>query len=76
MENGLTVSPCDLNNYLVYTDVSKFNSWIEQVIIETYIGQIDDVMETSAGQSVLKNTCQMKLFFFIFSTLVCFFRMP
>ncbi len=26
---------CDLNNYLVYTDVSKFHEWINQVIFET-----------------------------------------
>jgi hypothetical protein len=26
---------CDLNNYLVYTDVSKFSDWINNVIIET-----------------------------------------
>jgi hypothetical protein len=27
---------CDLNNYGVYTDVSKFYYWIRQVILETY----------------------------------------
>jgi hypothetical protein len=26
---------CDLDNYLVYTDVSKFYGWINQVIVET-----------------------------------------
>jgi hypothetical protein len=26
---------CDLDNYMVYTDVSKFNEWIYQVILET-----------------------------------------
>jgi hypothetical protein len=70
-ENGKTVPHCDLNNYLVYTDVSKFNSWIERVIMESYISQIDDDdEETSAGQSVLGNTFPMKLFFFIFLTVV------
>jgi hypothetical protein len=70
-ENGKTVSICDLNNYLVYTDVSKFNSWIERVIIESYIIQIDDDdEEVSAGRSVLGNSFQMKLFFFIFLTVV------
>jgi secreted trypsin-like serine protease len=29
------ISICDLNNYLVFTDVSKFHNWIEQVILET-----------------------------------------
>jgi hypothetical protein len=56
---------CDLNNYLVYTDVSKFNSWIERVIIDSY----NDV---SAGRSVLGNTFQMKLFFFIFLSVFFF----
>jgi secreted trypsin-like serine protease len=27
---------CDLDNYLIYTDVSKFNNWISKVIIETF----------------------------------------
>jgi hypothetical protein len=62
---------CDLNNYLVYTDVSKFNSWIERVIIDSYNSTLDDevddvIEEVSAGQSVLGNTFQMKLFFIIF----------
>jgi secreted trypsin-like serine protease len=26
---------CDLDNYLVYTDVAKFSDWINQVILET-----------------------------------------
>jgi hypothetical protein len=26
---------CDLDNYLVYTDVSKFYNWINQVVLET-----------------------------------------
>jgi hypothetical protein len=26
---------CDLDNYLVYTDVAKFYDWINQVILET-----------------------------------------
>jgi hypothetical protein len=84
-ENGKTVTICDLNNYLVYTDVSKFNSWIERVIIDSYNRTLDGVDETSAGQSnkeyiqpndddvdevsagqpVLGNTFQMKLFFII-----------
>jgi hypothetical protein len=29
------VQICDLDNYLVYTDVSKFREWIEQVVLET-----------------------------------------
>jgi hypothetical protein len=32
---GILQSICDLDNYMVYTDVSKFHSWINQVIIET-----------------------------------------
>jgi hypothetical protein len=26
---------CNLDNYLVYTDVSRYNDWIDQVILET-----------------------------------------
>jgi hypothetical protein len=26
---------CNLDNYLVYTDVSKFYNWINQVVLET-----------------------------------------
>ncbi len=29
------VQICDLNNHLVYTDVSNFREWIEQVVLET-----------------------------------------
>ncbi len=51
-ENGKNVSICDLNNYLVYTDVSKFNSWIELVIVDSYNSTLDGVHDvTSAGQS-------------------------
>jgi hypothetical protein len=66
---------CDLNNYLVYTDVSKFNSWIEQVFIESYDSTLDDDddvevevedVSVSAGRSVLGNTFQINLFIFIF----------
>jgi hypothetical protein len=32
---GKNTSICDLDNYLVYTDVSKFYNWIEQVVLET-----------------------------------------
>ncbi len=28
-------SICDLDNYLVYIDVSKFYNWINQVVLET-----------------------------------------
>jgi hypothetical protein len=28
---------CNLDNYLVYTDVSKFHNWINQVVLETQI---------------------------------------
>jgi secreted trypsin-like serine protease len=28
---------CNLDNYLVYTDVSKFYNWINQVVLETKI---------------------------------------
>ncbi len=65
-ENGKTETICDLNNYLVYTDVSKFNSWIERVIVDSYNSTLDGVDEASAGQSLLGNTFQMKLFFLIF----------
>jgi secreted trypsin-like serine protease len=34
---GKNTSICDLDNYLVYTDVSKFYNWIEQVVLETPI---------------------------------------
>jgi hypothetical protein len=27
---------CDLNNYLVYTDVMKFSDWIYEVAFETF----------------------------------------
>ncbi len=33
---GKNTSICDLNHYLVYTDVSKFYKWIDQVVFETY----------------------------------------
>jgi hypothetical protein len=33
--DGKNAKICDLNNYLVYTDVSKFHSWISQVILES-----------------------------------------
>jgi hypothetical protein len=32
---GKKVSICDLDEYLVYTDVSKFYNWIDQVLLET-----------------------------------------
>jgi secreted trypsin-like serine protease len=28
---------CDLNHYVIYTDVSKFNEWIDQVVLETVL---------------------------------------
>jgi secreted trypsin-like serine protease len=34
--HGATKPICDLNNYLVYTDVSKFSDWIDQVILDTF----------------------------------------
>jgi secreted trypsin-like serine protease len=33
--NGENELICDLHNYLVYTDVSKFYHWINQVVLET-----------------------------------------
>jgi hypothetical protein len=33
---GQIVSVCDLNNYLVFTDVSKFSDWVNQVIFNTF----------------------------------------
>jgi secreted trypsin-like serine protease len=27
---------CNLDNYLVYTDVAKYNDWVYQVILETF----------------------------------------
>jgi hypothetical protein len=33
--NGQNMLVCDLDNHLVYTDVSKFYDWINQVILET-----------------------------------------
>jgi hypothetical protein len=59
---------CDLNNYLVYTDVAKFNSWIERAIVDSYNSELD----VSAAQSVLGNTFQMKLFFFVFLSVFFF----
>jgi secreted trypsin-like serine protease len=32
---GKNTSICDLNNYLVFTDVSKFHNWIEQIFLES-----------------------------------------
>jgi hypothetical protein len=32
---------CNLDNYLVYTDVSKFYNWINQVILESYNSTLD-----------------------------------
>jgi hypothetical protein len=32
---GRVEKTCNLDNYLVYTDVSKFHNWINQVIRET-----------------------------------------
>jgi secreted trypsin-like serine protease len=32
---GKNAKICDLDSYLVYTDVSKFHGWINQVIRET-----------------------------------------
>jgi hypothetical protein len=55
------VTYCDLNNYFVYTDVSKFNGWIERAIVDSYNSELD----VGAGRSVLGNTFQIKLFFFI-----------
>ncbi len=34
---GAMTNICDLNNYLVYTDVSKYNDWIYEVIFETIL---------------------------------------
>jgi hypothetical protein len=34
---GENTSICDLKNYLVYTDVSKFSSWIDQVVLESFM---------------------------------------
>jgi hypothetical protein len=67
-ENGQSFSFCDLNNYFVYTDVSKFNSWIERVIVDSYNSQLD----VGAGRSVLGNSFQIKLFFFIFLSVFFF----
>jgi secreted trypsin-like serine protease len=33
--DGRIVNICDLDNYQVYTDISKFYNWINQVILET-----------------------------------------
>jgi secreted trypsin-like serine protease len=27
---------CNLDNYVVYTDVAKYNNWINRVILETF----------------------------------------
>jgi hypothetical protein len=35
--NGKNESICNLDQYFTFTDVSKFNNWIEQVVIETAI---------------------------------------
>jgi secreted trypsin-like serine protease len=42
--NNRLVSICDLNNYLVYTDVSKFYNWINQVVLNTYSDFNDDLL--------------------------------
>jgi hypothetical protein len=33
--NGKNEKICDLDNYVIYTDVSKFYNWIRQVVFET-----------------------------------------
>jgi hypothetical protein len=33
--SGSHIHICDLENYVVYTDVSKFHEWISQVVLET-----------------------------------------
>jgi hypothetical protein len=33
--HGKNAKICDLDNYLVYTDVSKFHAWINRVISVT-----------------------------------------
>jgi hypothetical protein len=33
--SGSPIHICDLENYVVYTDVSKFHEWINQVVLET-----------------------------------------
>jgi hypothetical protein len=35
--DGKNKTICDLNEYLVYTDVSKYNSWIDQIVLETQL---------------------------------------
>jgi hypothetical protein len=36
INNGTKVS-CDLGLYSVFTDVSKFHDWINQVVLETFL---------------------------------------
>jgi secreted trypsin-like serine protease len=44
-EQGETKVICDLDNYLVYTDVAKFYNWINQVILET--GGYPDILQST-----------------------------
>jgi secreted trypsin-like serine protease len=37
MVDGKLAKICDLDNYVVYTDVSKFHNWINQVVFDTPI---------------------------------------
>jgi secreted trypsin-like serine protease len=32
---GQRQSVCDLNNYVIYTDVSKYYDWVYQVVLKT-----------------------------------------
>jgi hypothetical protein len=55
---------CNLNNYLVYTDVSKFYNWINQVILET--GLYPDILRSISIPSTtttVKSTADDRLYF-------------
>jgi hypothetical protein len=62
----------DLNNYMVYTDVSKFHEWINQVVLETHgngqvqVNQI--VQESDTIPPVTRPTSSFleKLIYFFF----------
>jgi hypothetical protein len=53
---------CDLDNYLVYTDVSKFYDWINQVIIET--GLYPNILKSTSIPTTTKKSASDDRFYF------------
>jgi secreted trypsin-like serine protease len=40
---------CDLTDYVLYTDVAKFHSWINRVIMETHRDTVPDKLAGNNG---------------------------